>query len=124
MQYSATGYTSPLAALRHPLTREGQLAARAALRYALRLLPADLYYYNYIAQPWDRDRRIRRCLTASDDTLAQPGACCPTTLLRYRYVKSERGLSRPHHNGGMTADFVAHVRSLEKTMLRQISTET
>ena len=88
----------------------------AALRYALRLLPADLYYYNYIAQPWDRDRRIRRCLTASDDTLAQPGACCPTTLLRYRYVKSERGLSRPHHNGGMTADFVAHVRSLEKTM--------
>ena len=51
----------------------------ATLRYALRLLPADLYYYNYIAQPWDRDKRIRRCLTASDDTLALPRACSPIT---------------------------------------------
>ena len=69
----------------------------AALRYALRQPPADRQHYYYIALPRDRDWRIRRCLTASDDTLAQPGACCPTTLLRYRYVKSERGLSRPHH---------------------------
>ena len=42
MQYLATAYTSPSVALRHPLTREGQLAARAALRYALRPLPAGL----------------------------------------------------------------------------------